>query len=126
MIPERKQAEKIIAYEWHNTDTGHCYVDYVPRNLMDENNGYTKTPLFKREEILHIIGNDFCKIIDKEIALRVAEATKGMYPKEFVKWCIYDEELFYGNLSEELITNNYGGFKSLDELFEYWKQNIRK
>jgi hypothetical protein len=69
----RKRAEEIIAYEWHNNDTGHCYVDYVAHNLMDENNGYVKTPLYKREEILHIIGHDFCKIIDKEVAIRIAE-----------------------------------------------------
>lgn len=38
---------KPTAYEWHNESTGHCYVDYVPHNLMDENNGYVKTPLYK-------------------------------------------------------------------------------
>lgn len=44
-----------IAYEWHNLETGHCYVDYAPKHFeidgvwtkLDETNGYTKTPLFK-------------------------------------------------------------------------------
>jgi hypothetical protein len=38
------------AFEWHNVDTGHCYVDYISKPLMDENNGYTKIPLFKEVE----------------------------------------------------------------------------
>ena len=70
--------------------------------------------------------SDIYGIMEPDPALKVAETTKEMYPKEFLRWCIYDEELFYGELNEELITDNYGGFKSLDELFEYWKQNIRK
>lgn len=37
----------LVAYEFHNYDTGHCYVDYISRNLMDENNGYTRIPLYK-------------------------------------------------------------------------------
>lgn len=81
----------------------------------------------RREDyLLEKAYGDMQQVMESYASIKLAEATKGMYPKEFVKWCIYDEELFYGNLSEELITNNYGGFKSLDELFEYWKQNIRK
>ena len=47
--PQEGQQEETIptAFEWHNHDTGHCYVDYVPHNLQDENNGYTKTPLYQ-------------------------------------------------------------------------------
>ena len=36
-----------IAYEFHNFETGHCYVDYVEREGMTENEGYTKVPLYK-------------------------------------------------------------------------------
>lgn len=36
-----------LAYEWHNYKTGHCYVDYVPKKDMGEENGYTKIPLYK-------------------------------------------------------------------------------
>jgi hypothetical protein len=42
------------AYEWHNYETGHCYVDYVPHvdgksNILDEKNGYTKIPLYSQQ-----------------------------------------------------------------------------
>lgn len=38
--------KKIIAYEWHNEETGHAIVDYntVYREVL-EKNGYTKKPL---------------------------------------------------------------------------------
>ena len=64
---------KPTAFEWHNESTGHCYVDYVPHNLMDENNGYTKTPLYKEEKILSIIGHDFEAIISSEVDKMVSE-----------------------------------------------------
>lgn len=35
-----------VAFEWHNHDTGHCYVDYTPHPNMDEADGYVKTPLY--------------------------------------------------------------------------------
>jgi hypothetical protein len=41
--------EKIIAHEWHNLETGHCYVDYIPHSGQDEKDGYTKFPLFKKQ-----------------------------------------------------------------------------
>jgi hypothetical protein len=44
----RVESEKPVAYEWHNFTTGHCYVDYIPKPFMDEVDGYTKTPLYKR------------------------------------------------------------------------------
>ena len=42
------------AFEWHNYETGHCYVDYVPHvdgksNILDEKNGYTKIPLYSQQ-----------------------------------------------------------------------------
>lgn len=39
------------AYEWHNYKTGHCYVDYIPREGMGEKDGYNKIPLFKYDDI---------------------------------------------------------------------------
>lgn len=36
-----------IAYEFHNYETGHCYVDYVEREGMTEKEGYTKISLHK-------------------------------------------------------------------------------
>jgi len=62
---EEKEETIPTAFEWHNHDTGHCYVDYVPHNLQDENNGYTKTPLY---QIIKIDLNDpiFNQPIDSE------------------------------------------------------------
>jgi hypothetical protein len=36
-----------IAYEFHNYETGHCYVDYIEREGMTEKEGYTKISLHK-------------------------------------------------------------------------------
>ena len=36
-----------IAYEFHNYETGHCYVDYVEREGMTEKEGYAKISLHK-------------------------------------------------------------------------------
>jgi len=30
------------AYEWHNLETGHCYVDYIPHFGEDEKDGFYK------------------------------------------------------------------------------------
>ena len=34
------------AFEWHNPQTGHCYVDYIAKPQMGEEDGYTKIPLY--------------------------------------------------------------------------------
>jgi hypothetical protein len=39
--------ENPSAYEFHNYETGHCYVDYVEREGMTEKDGYTKISLHK-------------------------------------------------------------------------------
>jgi len=46
-IADVSSSKYALAYEWHNKKTGHCYVDYIPKNGMDEMNGYSKTPLHK-------------------------------------------------------------------------------
>ena len=38
---------KPVAFEWHNFDTGHCYVDYIPHPNQDEKDGYKRRPLYK-------------------------------------------------------------------------------
>lgn len=45
---EHNISEKIIAYEFHNYKTGHCYVDYMARPNMGETEGYKKIPLQKK------------------------------------------------------------------------------
>ena len=44
-----KLEEDRIEYEFHNLDTGHCYVDYIDHEGMGEKDGYTKTRLYKIE-----------------------------------------------------------------------------
>ena len=45
----RKEEPKVVAYEWHNHKTGHCYVDYVPHPGQGATEGYEKTPLYYKE-----------------------------------------------------------------------------
>lgn len=59
----------------------------------------------------------------------VAKEDAG-YPLEFVEWLIKDQEIFFGELNEEYILNDnihVDGRKlqTIDELFNYWKENER-
>ena len=52
------------------------------------------------------------------------------YPLEFIEWLIKDQEIFFGELNEEYILNDnihVDGRKlqTIDELFNYWKENER-
>jgi len=52
-----------VAHEWHNYDTGHCYVDYIAHPGQDRADGYTMKPLYylpsellkQRDELLEAI-----------------------------------------------------------------------
>jgi hypothetical protein len=55
-----------IAYEFHNCETGHCYVDYIERNGLGKNQGYTKIPLFKEEKDEPKMSAD--KILQEELS----------------------------------------------------------
>ena len=44
--PAEITEEVPTAFEWHNYETGHAYVDYVPRANMTDQDGYTKIPLY--------------------------------------------------------------------------------
>ena len=39
------------AFEWHNTEDGHCYIDYIPDTRIEHPEEYTKTPLYKLSDI---------------------------------------------------------------------------
>jgi len=79
----------LVAYEFHNYNTGHCYVDYVARNLMSEDNGYTKIPLYK-EVKAERRNNRKTKIFDFVVnhktdcyqALKICNTHKGFNTKE--------------------------------------------
>jgi hypothetical protein len=42
-----KGKKEPTAYEFHNMDTGHCYVDYISHPEMGEAEGYTRKPLYE-------------------------------------------------------------------------------
>jgi len=59
----------------------------------------------------------------------IAKEATG-YPLEFIEWLIKDQEIFFGELNDEYILNDnihVGGRKlqTIDELFNYWKENVR-
>ena len=69
------------------------------------------------------------KSMHEYAALKVAEATKEMYPKEFILWkdenADYDEEdELYFTTTDEMM--GIGTWLTFEIVFEYWKQNIRK
>ena len=48
LLEKHKNTGSPDAYEWHNFETGHSYVDYVPHNGQTEEEGYTKIALYKK------------------------------------------------------------------------------
>lgn len=61
-------------------------------------------------------------VAERLASLRVAEATKGMYPRSFVEWKdMYVQFYAYGNIYEVRSTDKH--FVGLESLFEYWKKH---
>ena len=44
------------AFEYHNSETGHCYVDYIERKDYEDAHDYIKTPLYKLSDIKLLYG----------------------------------------------------------------------
>ena len=66
---------------------------------------------------------DVIDALQQFAAVKVAEATKEMYPKKFIMWVIYTPPDDYSRLLSQI---NFSGKRpSIDKLFEYWKQNIQ-
>ena len=62
---------------------------------------------------------------------QLRERTKDYYPKEFVEWLSWDEEGMFekGIIKDEKgmrWVDLQGGANTLDELFTYWKTEIKK
>lgn len=67
---------------------------------------------------------------------KVAKATKEMYPKDFIMWIgFHSAILYYRDIDEKWIKTRFEMSENpseeydeytLDELFEYWKQDIGK
>jgi len=60
----------------------------------------------------------------QQIADKMVEATKDCYPKEFVEWKD-KKELRYSSLHNRYYSDTDNGMRefTLDELFNYWKEN---
>jgi len=55
----------LVAHEWHNKETGHCYVDYIAHPGQDRFDGYTMKPLYylpsellkQRDELMRMMNS---------------------------------------------------------------------
>ena len=98
MTDERKQAEDFIRAKY-----------YLPKELPNE-------LCFFHEKLF--------ELMEEYASLKVAEATKEMYPEAYTRWLFWNE--YY--MTEEGLFSPVKKMPkgTLNELFEYWKQNIRK
>ena len=66
----------------------------------------------------------FATLHAQKIADKMVEATKDCYPKEFVEWKD-KKELRYSSLHNRYYSDTDNGMRefTLDELFNYWKEN---
>ena len=105
MTDERKQAEEI---------------------LIDHDLTYrAEKRLWIHDSVLEIGGvGRIIAAMEEFASLKVAEATKEMYPKEFCEWLMLNEwtKTSYGRYQRRA---TYEMRDTFDELFEYWKQNIQ-
>jgi len=75
----------------------------------------------------HIIVNGNDIVVNQDsLASEIADMVKA-----FTEWLIIEQEIFMGELSEKYIINdnihvNGKRLETLDELFDYWYDNIRK
>jgi len=109
MTDERKQAEEIL-------------LDVFEMGMAAQEIGMPSFDMIKQTGSID-------KMIDNLFSLKVAEATKEMYPKAFIDWatknCYCEEKdlwLYDWSKEQEQFMQSF----TTDELFEYWKQNIRK
>lgn len=89
------------------------------------------------EEILDrlIIDDDYFNVIYKKDCIEAMEEyaqerTKDCYPKEFVEWVAIEEFKLNNILKNKTLwcSNNYPQLydRTLDEIFTYWKENIKQ
>ena len=106
MTDERKQAEEYPETIFATEKIGSNGIDCLDYRNYDEDVEYIRADI---------------------MSLKVAEATKEMYPKEYITW-----------LFKEVVWTDCTGFEpitqieiddmiyTIEEAFEYWKQNISK
>lgn len=84
------------AYEWHNYETGHCYVDYIERKDYEDARDYTKTPLYKLDDIKllwAVYDNDDESIISIHQTFKGANENRLLLEKRGIvntniDWCV--------------------------------------
>ena len=117
MTDERKQAEEDrLLIEAKQRVAGEMYRLWNGMMIeFEEGNGGISV-----EELVNRVAKAYA-------SLKVAEATKEMYPLDFVIWKDR-KELTYSSMSGRYYSETETGVKefTLYELFEYWKQNISK
>jgi len=75
----------------------------------------------------HIIVNGNDIVVNQDsLASEIADMVKA-----FTEWLLIEQEIFMGELSEKYIINdnihvNGKRLETIDELFDYWYDNIRK
>jgi len=84
------------------TDANKCYVhDFYAKKFSHED-------LFRFAEVY--------------ASLKIAEATKAMYPRSFIEWKdMYVQFYAYGNIYSVRSTDEH--FVGLESLVEYWKKH---
>jgi hypothetical protein len=87
-----------------------------------------KYPLYKdiKPNEVTFFREKFFEMLEEYASLKVAEATKEMYPSAFVEWkdnVVNVQYYAYGNTYYVREVNTH--FVGLKLLFEYWKQNIQ-
>lgn len=113
MTEERKQAEGITAEEFI-------------RNKIRKKYSLSETSPMNSLGWYSINAEEALRWSHEFAALKVAEATKGTYPKGFTEWIC---KAIFKDLTEDdtysLPAEFYKQKKTTDELLEYWKQNIQ-
>jgi len=71
-------------------------------------------------------------IMESYASIEVAEATKETYPAVFLDWVLFNQNVYKFKTAKKFIVYDDDDAKEgiemsgFDELFEWWKQNIRK
>jgi hypothetical protein len=79
------------------------------------------------EQTLKIINGSLLTNIKLNDGLREASKEITAMMMEFITWMIDEQEVFMGELTEKYIINdNPCHFESIEEMFKYWIENVKK
>ena len=151
MTDERKQAEENpcmkCTYNGHTTiceqcNDGNDYEHFVLNDpYSKESIDFFKLFIKARKELCSQSPTETYSLEEAirkafDASLKAAEATREMYPLAFIMWIGFSAvNLYYRDVDEKWIKTRFEMSENpseeydeytTDELFEYWKQNIRK